>query len=134
MASDPQRADMEQVNQIFEREVIGKRDFSAIERVYTTGARILPPGAAMLTGLDHIRHFWEQAVSSLNIESLTLSTLDLQVSGDTAVEVGRAEMHTNQPTSPTVVKYVVVWKRDGGSWKWDIDVWNADAEAQQQHA
>lgn len=131
MVSNPQRADMEQVNRIFEGEVIGQRDFNALGRVYTAEARILPPGAAMLTGLDHIRNFWEQAVSSLNIDSMTLSTLDLQVSGDTAFEVGRAEMHTNQPTSPTVMKYVVIWKRDGDGWKWDIDIWNADAEAQQ---
>jgi ketosteroid isomerase-like protein len=131
MAADSHQAEMEQVNRIFEQEVIGNRNFSALERVYTPQARILPPGAEMLTGLDHIRNFWEQAVSSLNIESLTLSTLDMQVSGDTATEIGRAEMHTNQPTSPTVVKYVVVWKREGGSWKWDVDIWNADAETHQ---
>ena len=133
MASDPNHAEMEQVNRIFETDVVRNRDFGALGRVYTAQARILPPGAEMLTGLDQIRHFWEQAISTLNIDSLTLSTLDMQVAGDTAVEVGRAEMHTNQPTSPTTVKYVVVWKRDGGSWKWDIDIWNADAEAHQRH-
>jgi ketosteroid isomerase-like protein len=132
MASDPNRAEMEQVNRIFEKEVIGNRDFHALSRVYTAQARILPPGAEMLTGIDHIRHFWEQAASTLNIESLTLSTLDMQVIGDSAVEVGRAEMHTSQPTSPTAVKYVVAWKREGGNWKWDVDIWNADAEAHQQ--
>ncbi len=132
MASDPNHSEMEQVNRIFETDVVRNRNFNAIERVYTTQARILPPGAEMLSGLDHIRNFWEQAVSTLNIESLTLSTLDMQVSGDTAVEIGRAEMHTNQPTSPTTVKYVVVWKRDGSGWKWDVDIWNADAEAHQQ--
>ena len=132
MASDPNHAEMEQVNRIFETEVVRNRDFSALGRVYTAQARILPPGAEMLTGLDQIRNFWEQAVSTLNIDSLTLSTLDMQVMGDTAVEVGRAEMHTNQPTSPTTVKYVVVWKREGDSWKWDIDIWNADAEAHQR--
>jgi len=131
MASDPNRAEMEQVNRIFETDVIGKRDFNALGRVYTTQARILPPGADMLTGLDHIRAFWEQAVSTLNIESLKLSMLDVQVTGDTAVEIGRAEMHNNQPTSPTTMKYVVVWKRDGSGWKWDIDIWNAGSEAQQ---
>ena len=132
MASDPNRAEMEQVNRIFETDVIGKRDFSALGRVYTSQARILPPGADMLTGLDHIRAFWEQAVTALNIESLKLSMLDVQVTGDTAVEIGRAELHNNQPTSPTTMKYVVVWKRDGSGWKWDVDIWNADSEAQQQ--
>ena len=132
MASNPNHAEMEQVNRIFETDVIRNRDFSALERVYTAQARILPPGADMLTGIDHIRSFWEQSVSTLNIESLNLSTLDVQVSGDTAVEVGRAELHTNQPTSPTTVKYVVIWKHDADGWKWDIDIWNADSEAHQR--
>ena len=132
MASDPNHAEMEQVNRIFETDVIGNRDFGALERVYTRQARVLPPGADMLTGIDHIRSFWEQSVSTLNIESMTLSTLDLQVSGDTAVEIGRAEMHNNQPTSPTTMKYVVIWKREGDNWRWDVDIWNADSEAHQQ--
>jgi ketosteroid isomerase-like protein len=132
MASDPNHAEMEQVNRIFETDVIQNRDFSALGRVYTAQARILPPGADMLTGIDHIRNFWEQSVSTLNIKSLKLSTLDMQVSGDTAVEVGRAELHTDQPTSPTTVKYVVVWKRDGDGWKWDVDIWNADSGTHQQ--
>lgn len=134
MATDQNHAEFQQVNRIFETDVISKRDFSAISRVYTAQAKLLPPGAEMLTGMDHIRNFWEQAVSSLNVQSLNLSTLDLQISGDIAVEVGRAEMHMNQPTSPTTVKYVVIWKRDNEGWKWDVDIWNADAEAHQQHS
>ncbi len=130
MANDPNHPELQEVNRMFE-DVISKRDFSAVERVYTSDARLLPPGAEMLTGIDHIRAFWEQTVATLNIQSLKLSTLDLQVSGETAFEIGRAEMHTDQPTSPTTVKYVVVWKQDNGSWKWAVDIWNADAEAHQ---
>lgn len=132
MATDPNQPEFQQVNRMFETSVIKERNFNAIEHIYTADACILPPGAEMLTGLDHIRNFWEQAVSTLNIQALTLSTLDLQIQGETAVEIGRAEMHTNQPTSPTTVKYVVVWKHDNGSWKWAVDIWNADAEARQQ--
>ena len=131
MPSNPKHAKMEQVNRIFETDVIRNRDFSALGRVYTAEARVLPPGADMLTGIDHIRNFWEQAVATLNIEAVKLSTLDMQVSGDTAVEIGRAELHNNQPTSPTTMKYVVVWKREGDNWKWDVDIWNADSEAHQ---
>ncbi len=131
MAADPNHAEMEKVNRLFETSVIAGRDFGAVAQVYTANARILPPGADMLTGLDHIRAFWEQAVSGLSIQSLNLSTLDVRVSGDTAIEVGRAEMHTNQPTSPTALKYVVFWKREDDGWKWDVDIWNADSEARQ---
>ena len=25
------------------------------------------------------------------------------------------------------VKYVVVWKRENGAWKWHVDIWNPSA-------
>ena len=132
MASQQPAEEFARINQIFENEVIGGKNFAAVSQVYTADARILPPGADMLTGLDHIGSFWEQTVSALGVQSLKLSTVDLQVSGDTAVEVGTAELITNQPTSPNMLKYVVIWKKDEQGWKWQIDIWNAAAESQQK--
>ncbi len=131
MASQ-QSAEFQRINQIFENEVIGGKNFGAVSQVYTTDARILPPGADVLGGLDHIAAFWEQTVATLGVQSLKLSTVDLQVTGDVAVEIGTAELVTNQPTSPNNLKYVVVWKREGEGWKWQIDIWNAASESQQK--
>ncbi len=122
--------EFKRVNSIFETEVVAGRDFGAVEQVYTKDARILPPGADMLTGLDHISGFWQQAITTLNVKSLKLTTVDLQIAGDTAVEVGTAEMATDLPTSPSSLKYVVVWKKEAEGWKWQIDIWNAAAESQ----
>ena len=124
--------EFQRVNTIFETEVIEGRNFEACGQVYTQDARILPPGAEMLTGLDHISNFWQQAVTTMNVKSLKLSTIDLQVSGESAFEVGTAEMVTDRPTSPNTVKYVVIWKKEGDSWKWQTDIWNAAAESQQK--
>ena len=124
--------DFQRVNTIFETEVITGRKFDACSQVYTKDARILPPGADMLTGLDHISNFWQQAVTTMNVKSLKLSTVDLQVMGDTAVEVGTAEMVTDLPTSPNIVKYVVVWKKDNDGWKWQTNIWNAASDSQQK--
>lgn len=132
MANDNTHPDFQRVNGIFENQVIAGRQFDVINQVYTADARILPPGADMLTGIDHIANFWQQAVTTMNVKSLQLKTVDLQVTGDTAVEVGTADMATDLPTSPTVVKYVVVWKKEGDSWKWQTDIWNAAAETHQK--
>lgn len=117
---------LRETNRIFEEEVVGKGDFGALDRVYTRGARILPPGAEMISGLDQIRAFWKQAATAMGVTSLKLTTVDVEFLGETAVEIGRATISTSQSGVPgsAEVKYVVVWKREDGSWKWHTDIWN----------
>src|SRR5205085_151989 len=100
----------------------GKGDFSALDRVYTEQARVLPPGAEMVSGRTQIQEFWKQAAAALGVKSVKLRTVEVEELGDTAIEIGRAELITADSTS--AVKYVVVWKREGGTWKWHIDIWN----------
>jgi ketosteroid isomerase-like protein len=116
-------ADFIATNHIFEAEVVGKGDFDALDRVYTSGARILPPGAEMIAGLPGIKEFWKQAAVALDVASVKLNTVDAEFLGDTAVEIGRANIHTNGDATIDV-KYVVVWKLEDGAWKWHIDIWN----------
>ena len=111
-----------ETNRIFEEEVVGKGDFAALAHVYTSDATILPPGAGIITGLAHIQEFWKQAAADLEVESLLLHSISVTMLGDTAYEIGRAEITTRG--GPMNVKYVVVWKNDGGSWKWHVDIWN----------
>jgi len=57
-----------------------------------------------------------------------LETLDFQPLGDTGVEIGRATLVFRAAgSSPAVMKYVVVWKREDGAWKWDVDIWNPNS-------
>ena len=115
-------ADLRETNRIFEEEVVGRGDFEALNRVYTWGARILPPGAEMVGGRDAIKDFWRQAASAMQVTAIALRTVDVEFLGETAVEIGRATITTKSGASE--VKYVVVWKREDGSWKWHIDIWN----------
>jgi len=110
-------------NRIFEEEVVGKGDFGALAQVYTANASILPPGAEMITGIDSIEKFWMQAAVALGVTSLPLHSLSIEVLGDTAYEIGRADINRAQ-ANPLIVKYVVIWKQEGGSWKWHVDIWN----------
>jgi hypothetical protein len=42
---DAIKQSMEKTNDLFNAEVFGKRNFDALDQIYTKGARILPPGA-----------------------------------------------------------------------------------------
>jgi ketosteroid isomerase-like protein len=119
--------DIQATNRVFEEEVIGRRDFGALERVYTRNARLLPPGAPTVTGRDAVADFWRGAVAAMNVQSLRLHTLSLDVFGDQAQEVGRAELAVEGGGAPMALKYVVLWKREDGGWRMDVDIWNADS-------
>lgn len=112
---------------MFEEEVVGRGDFGALERVYTRDARILPPGAPAVTGLPAIADFWCGAAEALGVQGIKLHRVGLDVSGDRAQEVGRAELAVKGGGAPVGLKYVVLWKREAGGWRRDVDIWNADS-------
>jgi ketosteroid isomerase-like protein len=122
---DGLRAGIAATNAIFVDEVVGKGNFQLIDQVYTAGARILPPGAPMISGREAIRDFWKSAVAAMGVTSCSLSTVDLMTAGDGAVEIGKAEIVT--PSATIGVKYVVHWLQEDGRWKWNIDIWNPNA-------
>ena len=63
--------------------------------------------------------------STLGLLGATLKTLDLEVAGDTAYEVGEAQLKLSSG-QPATVKYVVVWRKGGdGVWRMHRDIWNA---------
>ncbi len=96
-------------NQVFAIEVVQKRDFGALYRVYTADARVLPPGAPMMTGRDQILSFWREAISSMGLRAAMLETVDAEAVGESVIEVGRADL-TVGSGQIVQVKYVVHWK------------------------
>ena len=93
--------------------------------LYTENAKVLAPDAAIVTGRDAIEKFWREAANASGIVGATLKTLDLEVAGDTAYEVGEAALALSFGQGPRV-KYVVVWKKgDDSVWRIHWDIWNA---------
>jgi ketosteroid isomerase-like protein len=125
MADEATLRAMREVNRTFEEEVVGRGDFAALDRVYTRDARILPPGGEMVEGLDAIRAFWTQAAKGLGVTHVRLNPFEAEVAGDIAYEVARGEVGTAQGAIP--IKYIVVWKRQDGAWRWHRDIWNTSA-------
>jgi len=120
---EPVLAAMRQTNNLFDSEVIKNRKIEQLDLVYTANARILPPGARMIEGRSHIKTFWQQTISDLGLKSATLSTVDAEATGESVIEIGRADLTVGDGQIVTV-KYVVHWKKEGDRWKWHVDIWN----------
>jgi ketosteroid isomerase-like protein len=116
-------AAMRRTNEVFDAEVIAKQNLDALDRVYTTHAHLLPPGAPMIEGRERIKVFWREAIAGLGLTSVKLTTVHAEPAGDGVIEIGRADLSVANNQVVTI-KYVVCWKQEDGEWKWNIDIWN----------
>jgi ketosteroid isomerase-like protein len=118
---------MARTNDLFNTEVFGRRNFDALEDIYTADARILPPGAPMISGRQAIKEFWSSLIQSVNAKAAVLSSIEVIPAGDGVVELGLATLTIQpegQPTTDMEAKYVVYWRRENAVWKWHVDIWN----------
>jgi uncharacterized protein (TIGR02246 family) len=110
-------------------EAFNRGDAAGAVAIYTEDATILPPGSPRVHGREGIRQFW-QAVMDSGVRAVALQTDDLEVAGELAREIGTATLTIRgdggQEQTATA-KFVVVWKRQGGEWRWHTDIWNTDA-------
>jgi ketosteroid isomerase-like protein len=120
---------MAKTNELFNTEVFGKRNFDALDQIYTLDARILPPGAPMASGRDAIKGFWFDLIRLVNAKSAVLESVDVMPAGDGMVEIGKATLTVEpagQSKAQMEVKYVVFWRQEDGLWKWHVDIWNTN--------
>ena len=100
--ADPARLAIERAGKAF-ADAFGRGDIAAVAAMYAEDAIALPPDGGMLDVVD--------VVSSGNLAAETgVATLRVQPAG-----AGEAAV---------TVKYVVVWKKKGGTWQLYRDIWN----------
>jgi ketosteroid isomerase-like protein len=76
-----------------------------------------------MKGREAIRGFWQTGITALGIKGAKLTTPNIEITCNTAVEVAEAELNLGKNGSATA-KYVVHWKQEDGRWLWDKDIWN----------
>ena len=69
---------------------VKSKDYGSLAALYTEDAKLLPPDAPIITGRTAIKDFWTTAAAALELQNVTLKTLDLDASQDTAWEIGEA--------------------------------------------
>ncbi len=130
-AEDKQaRAEIEAVNEEFIAALNGG-DAAGIAALYTEDAILLPPNSEMLEGREAVQAFWQGGMD-MGIKEGKLETEVVEAQGNAAYEVGKYTLIIEPPGGPTITdkgKYLVVWKRQEGSWKLHADMWNTSLPA-----
>jgi ketosteroid isomerase-like protein len=103
-------------------------DAKALAGLYTTDGQLAPPNSEVLTGHEAIGGFWQGAMD-MGLKGVTLETAELDEYGDTTVEQGRYQLTDVEGNVADRGKYMVIWKRDGDTWKLHRDIWNTSMPA-----
>lgn len=65
------------------------------------------------------------------IKNAALKTDEIvQVAGDYVTERGNYTMYTGEGKIADIGKYVVIWKKVGGKYLMDVDIWNSNGPVQ----
>ncbi len=121
------RQDIDTVNQRL-AEAVQKGDAAAAAALYTEDGKFLAPNADFFSGRDAIEGFFQAAIDG-GIKGLNLSTLELEIQGDTAHEVGTYELVADGGVVADSGKFIVIWKRVDGTWRIHRDMINTSRPA-----
>jgi uncharacterized protein (TIGR02246 family) len=105
-----------------------KGDAAGVAQFYTEHATALPPGAPMAKGRAAIQGVWQGAIKA-GYKNMSVKALQVDQFGDAAREIGQFSLDAPNPQGQMTHvegKYVVLWRRVGGSWKLDTDIWNTN--------
>jgi len=107
-------------------------DIEALVSHYDAEAMVLPPNMPAARGAAGIREAFSGMLSAMTITEFTLTTHEVHVAGNMAIETGAYAMTSQPPqgggpATPDTGKFVVVWRQQAdGSWKLFRDIFNSD--------
>lgn len=122
------KADVEKANAAFAA-AFAKGDAAALASMYSSDAQAFPPNSDVLGTREAIRKLWQGAMDG-GVKSVSLQTTEVEAHGaDVAHEVGTYAMMAAGGTVVDRGKYLVIWKREKGTWKLHRDIWNTSLPA-----
>lgn len=116
-------AAINQVNRQFEQ-AMNQSSSEGLLSVYTISGSIMPPNSPIIKGSSEIRAFWQGAID-MGIKAVELKTVELDDLVDTVNEVGLFKLSLDDGTVVDEGKYVVIWKKENGNWRWHHDIWSS---------
>lgn len=124
------RAEIEAANKEF-MAALSSGDAAGVTAFYTEDAKLLPPNSEILEGREAIQAFWQGGMD-MGIKECKLETVIVEAQGDAAYEIGTYTLTIEPPGGPVITdkgKYLVVWKRQDGSWKLHADSFHTSLPA-----
>jgi len=109
------------------------KDVDKTVSYYADDAIVLPANAPIATTKDTIRKLWQDVLTSPGTAmSWKSDKVEVARSGDMAYVSGTYQLTMNDATGKPINdrgKYIVVWEKQGGTWKAAADIWNSDLPA-----
>ena len=102
-------------------------DAAALADLYTADAVLFPERSEWITGRAAIRRYWTLSPGR-RITRHALTPTRIIVDGEHAYDYGTFEIAGERDGiawGPSHGKYVVVWRREKGGWRMQLDIWNS---------
>jgi uncharacterized protein (TIGR02246 family) len=102
-------------------------DAAAMADLYTADAVIFPEQMDQITGRDAIRRYWTLGPGRRVTRHVARPTR-IVVDGEHAYDYGTFEIAGERDGTawgPFRGKYVIVWRRENGRWRMQLDIWNS---------
>jgi ketosteroid isomerase-like protein len=103
---------------------LNAKDVDGIVALYTSDARVMPPGAEMASGSDVVRTVFGGIIDAGF--SAELTSIESKVSGDMAYDVGTLALSVDGEVVATGKFIVTLQRSDDGEWLITNDIWNMD--------
>ena len=103
-------------------------DAAGLAATYTSNGQALPTNSEIIEGRTALEGFW-QVVLDMGFKAATLETVELDIQGNAAIEIGKYTLQGEGDQILDAGKYLVVWKQEDGQWKWHRDIWNTSMPA-----
>ena len=98
-----------------------------VEGMYTEDAVVMPPNSPAVTGKDNLIGMWGSMMEAGIMPKVMTNTA--LAHGKTAIEDGTVEIYSGD-TKVDEAKYIVIWKKEGKTWKMHKDIWNSSMPIQ----
>lgn len=97
--------------------------FNELSNRYTEDGIIIPPNAEPMIGREAISVMWK-AIQNMGVTNMQFKTLSAELHGNVAIEHGLYKLYVGQNILIDHGKYIVIWEKEGGTWKIKKDIWN----------
>lgn len=105
-------------------------DAVAMADLYTSDAVLFPERSEWITGREAITRYWTLSPGR-RVTRHVVTPSRIVIDGEHAYDYGTFEIAGERKGAawgPLRGKYVVVWRREGGTWRMQLDIWNSSAK------
>jgi uncharacterized protein (TIGR02246 family) len=106
------------------------QDAAALGKLYTPDGMELPPNAPALKGRAAIEAYHKGLAQQFMVHGVSIASTELHVTGDRAYDVGTYKQQLMPLKGGGVIddhgKYIVLLKKDGGTWSITHAIYNSD--------